>query len=464
MNKIYNEKEIPDQWRISKIVPVHKKGECSKIENYRPISNLCSSSKVFEKLIMKRIESIQTAENIDLTGNAQHGFKKSRSTATAGLTLQAILSRALDRNEYAMMSSLDLSAAFDVVNVKLLIKRLKIVGLPSDLVDLIQSWLSQRMYSVNINGKYSMYYNLESGTIQGSILGPFLYAIYVSPLSDIVKITSFADDKYIIHWNKSLITLNEEMSSTLNLTIKWLNNSGLKVNPSKTELCIFHKNSEIKTLVNVNGVMVESGNSINVLGVEFDSKLQWCRHVSNTIKKSYKSLHAIRIIRKFFTKRELNMLITSNFFSILYYNSEIWHLPTLNVNLKRNIRTASANAMKLCTPNYHYSMSYDFIHQINNRAQPYQILKYKLALLLFKIYRDKIPTHEWLALNDEQTFTSRQTKCIINSTSRYKVGYNTPTRRLTFINNTIELSWLNLSFDCFKVKCKNLFLSNNIIQ
>ena len=74
------------------------------------------------------------------------------------------------------------------------------------------------------------------------------------------------------------------MSSTLNLTIKWLNNSGLKVNPSKTELCIFHKNSEIKTLVNVNGVMVESGNSINVLGVEFDSKLQWCRHVSNTIK------------------------------------------------------------------------------------------------------------------------------------------------------------------------------------
>ena len=182
------------------------------------------------------------------------------------------------------MSSLDLTAAFDVVNVKLLIKRLKIVGLPSDLVDLIQSWLSQRMYSVNINGKYSMYYNLESGTIQGSILGPFLYAIYVSPLSDIVKITSFADDNYIIHWNKSLITLNEEMSSTLNLTIKWLNNSGLKVNPSKTELCIFHKNSEIKTFVNVNGVMVESGNSINVLGVEFDSKLQWCRHVSNTIK------------------------------------------------------------------------------------------------------------------------------------------------------------------------------------
>ena len=109
-------------------------------------------------------------------------------------------------------------------------------------------------------------------------------------------------------------------------------------------------------------------------------------------------------------------------------------------------------------------MLYDIIHKINNRAQPAQILKYKQALMLFKIYRDKIPTHEWLALNDEQTFTSRQTKCIINSTSRYKVGFNTPSRRLTIINITIELSWLNLGFDCFKVKCKNLFLSNNIVQ
>jgi hypothetical protein len=114
----------------------------------------------------------------------------------------------------------------------------------------------------------------------------------------------------------------------------------------------------------------------------------------------------------------LNILKISNFFSILFYNSEIWHLATLNVNLKQNIRGASANAMKFCTQNYHYSMLYDFNHKINNRAQLAQILKYKPALMLFEIYRDKIPTHEWLALNNEQTFSSGQTKCIINSTSR----------------------------------------------
>jgi hypothetical protein len=65
MNKIYSDKEIPAQWKIIKIIPVHKKGDHSKIENYRPISNLCSSSKVFEKLIMKRIEENQLLENVE---------------------------------------------------------------------------------------------------------------------------------------------------------------------------------------------------------------------------------------------------------------------------------------------------------------------------------------------------------------------------------------------------------------
>ena len=69
------------------------------------------------------------------------------------------------------------------------------------------------------------------------------------------------------------------------------------------------------------------------------------------------------------------MLITSNFYSILYYNSEIWHLPTLKATLKRSIKGASSNALKICTKNYNYIMSYDQLHSINNPAQPAQILK-----------------------------------------------------------------------------------------
>ena len=67
------------------------------------------TSKIFEKLILKRINEIQDQEQVDLTGKQQHGLKK--STAMLGLKLQSLIERALDKNNYALMASLDLSAA-----------------------------------------------------------------------------------------------------------------------------------------------------------------------------------------------------------------------------------------------------------------------------------------------------------------------------------------------------------------
>ena len=86
--KIYATGLLPEQWKVSKIIPIHKKGDKSKIENYRPIANLCSGSKVFEKLILKQIHYLENKNLLDLTGKQQHGFKKQKSTATAGKLLQ----------------------------------------------------------------------------------------------------------------------------------------------------------------------------------------------------------------------------------------------------------------------------------------------------------------------------------------------------------------------------------------
>ena len=173
-NLIYKQRKIPEQWRISKVIPLFKKGNPNKIENYRPISNLCSTSKIFEKLILLRLTQLENIHNISLTGKSQHGFKKNHSTATIGLVLQSVLANALDQNNYALMASLDLSAAFDVVNIELLKKRLDIVGIPSDVVSLIEVWLTDRLYYVSINGDNSCLTKSETGTIQGSILGPIL--------------------------------------------------------------------------------------------------------------------------------------------------------------------------------------------------------------------------------------------------------------------------------------------------
>jgi hypothetical protein len=81
---------------------------------------------------------------VDLTGSSQHGFKPGRSRSTLSLDLQSIVSRALENDEYVLVSHLDLSTKFNIVNIDLLVKRLKISGLPGDIIALIREWLSER--------------------------------------------------------------------------------------------------------------------------------------------------------------------------------------------------------------------------------------------------------------------------------------------------------------------------------
>ena len=79
-----------------------------------------------------RILEIEEQTGSSLTGNNQHGFKKERSTITASLDIQSRVAALMDQDQYVAMASLDLSAAFDVVNVDLLLVRLRKMGLPID--------------------------------------------------------------------------------------------------------------------------------------------------------------------------------------------------------------------------------------------------------------------------------------------------------------------------------------------
>ena len=428
------------------------------MENYRPIANLCSTSKVFEKLILKRIMELQDEKGVDFTGKQQHGFKKNHGTSTLGIQLQSIIARALDDSKYVLMASLDLSAAFDLVNVKLLIKRLYLIGLPKDVIELIKIWLTGRMFYVSIDGKNSIMLELLCGTVQGSILGPILYAIYVSPVFHVADMSNFADDNFIISWSESKVLLVNDMETKLEAITRWLKKSGLIVNETKTELCLFYKKDTHPVEIFLNGTKLHSKKSINALGVLFDSKLQWTDHVALTIKKANGALNAIKLIKRFFTQTELIQLLTSNFYSILYYNSEIWHLNNLNVRLKQLLLSASAKAIKVCLRYPDPLLSYIKLHEIVKRATPSQFLLYKHSILLYKLFNGKQPMNEWCSLNFQQIMTPRQTKFKVAETNLNKIGKNILVNRLSVLNDKIPMEWLNLSLTQYKLKIKSLFL------
>ena len=83
-----------------------------------------------------------------------------------------------------------------------------------------------------------MLHTINSGTIQGSILGQTLYAIYVSPLFDLADLSNFADDNFVLTFHKNKQDAVSLMETKLKLITTWLTDSGLKVNESKTESCL----------------------------------------------------------------------------------------------------------------------------------------------------------------------------------------------------------------------------------
>ena len=97
---------------------------------------------------------------------------------------------------------------------------------------------------MSLDGKNSILFDLLLGTVQGSILGPILYALFVSPLLSLEFVLVFADDNYMPKVNSVLPQLIIDMEKTLEAMTKWLRKSGLVVNQAKTDLCLFYKKDQ----------------------------------------------------------------------------------------------------------------------------------------------------------------------------------------------------------------------------
>ena len=315
MRMIYQSKEIPEQWKVARIIPLHKKDTKNNFGNYRPISNLCMPSKIFEKCILKCIQAL--ADEGNLFTNRQHGFRRGRSTITAARILQMEIAKAIDDDKYVAVASLDLSAALNMVNIDLLLMRLSIMGLPADILALLKSWLINRKAYVEVEGSCSEFFEVKAGMVQGSIIGPVLFNLFISPMLVTASGPAYADDSYYLGVGRN----KEEAIGKLQLEIikaeKWMPGLGLKVNLEKTELTIFHRYNTSAAVIKIKDIVVHSSPVLKVLGLLFNNHLQWDKQVEKATTDARRSLKGVRLIKKHFTESENLKVITTMCYSRL---------------------------------------------------------------------------------------------------------------------------------------------------
>ena len=174
------------EYRLALVRPIIKKCTLDPeiFKNYRPVSNLHYISKLIEKVVADQIEL--HLENNDMLDPYQSGYRKHHSTETAMLNITNDMLEMKDYNQSTALVSIDLSAAFDLVDHDILVNRLEnYFGFNATVLHWFRSFVSERSQCVLLGKIKSEARLVKQGVPQGSVLGARLYTLYVRPLSDI---------------------------------------------------------------------------------------------------------------------------------------------------------------------------------------------------------------------------------------------------------------------------------------
>ena len=197
------------------ILPVHKKNDKQLNRNYRPVSLLPVCGKIFEKIIYNSL--FRYLENNNLLNGNQLGFRPGDSCVQQLLSISHEIYKAFDANPSLEVRGvfLDLSKAFNKVWHGGLIYKLKRLGICGKYYGLIHSFINDRHQRVVLNGQCSNWSKLKAGVLQGSILGPLLFLVYINDLPEGLTTNAklFTDDMSLFS------VVHDSMLSSVSLKI-----------------------------------------------------------------------------------------------------------------------------------------------------------------------------------------------------------------------------------------------------
>ncbi|GAB0194988.1 mitochondrial enolase superfamily member 1 [Grus japonensis] len=142
-------REIPVDWRLASVTPIHKKGQKEDPENYRPVSLTLVLGKVMEKIIFSAItQHVQDK----MIRPSQHRFMKGRSCLTNLISFYDKVIHLVDEGKAVDVVYLDFSKAFDTVSHSILLEKLAAHGLDGCTLRWVKNWLEGQAQRVVVNG------------------------------------------------------------------------------------------------------------------------------------------------------------------------------------------------------------------------------------------------------------------------------------------------------------------------
>jgi len=444
-------KRMPKIWKVARVLPLHKKGSKHHMDNFRPISNLCSIDKLFERIILNNINE----KHPNLEGSHQHGFRANHSTVTAMMQLQAGIVEEMERGKPTLVYSVDLSAAFDLLRPRTFLNQLK--GTMGDnLLGVVMDFLTGRETTVEISGKRSEVKPLTLGCVQGSVLGPKIFNIYMRSVAEHLrghKVLAYADDTYVQVTGDNLLS---ETKLCIESHLDYLSKQGMVTNLAKTEAVIFSSEEEEEKTISVSGETFEIGKTKKVLGVVFDKAKKFDKHIDNVVMKSKKLNSALKVMRKKLTLDQFLKVLTCQFFSKCFYACSVWLNPCKGFKNLRRLNACHYRSLRIAMKDFGRRFSHETLDKLE-RVRPSTWAKYAFCNLAIKTINTGMPT-ELAAEMMKNTYRGRRRpgrlKCFDNSLR--KIGRQHPRNRLTDLNE-VELDIpSSASDDLIRIRLKKL--------
>ena len=299
-NYSYAHNVIPNIWKQGIIITILKpRKDATLPSSYRPISLLCTPSKITERLILTLLHN-----HIPLAPT-QHGFRPLHSTNTLLTDLTQHVYEGINSKippQRSLLITLDISKAFDAIPRFRLTEKLYDSGALNNTKRWVANYLSGRFSYVCCNGKKSRMRGFPNGVPQGSVLSPTLFNLYMhdlpAPPSPNIRIATYADDLTITSTHNNIEIGAQQVQPYLNTLHDWFSTNRLKIAPSKSTVTLLTSDTKEHRhvpLLNMNDVDIEHHPSKNVLGVTYDTSMSFKDHTLDVKQRCTPRLNALRL-------------------------------------------------------------------------------------------------------------------------------------------------------------------------